>query len=149
MPAITLLPAKMVNDLRVIANYLVRAPGDNHTGMIIHNERIQIWYEAAYSDYPSCHVSRYYELVCSDSLQSVGEGYEFTPSEQSRAVFTPTICKTTHYNDSRFYFTSSFVFYQIPKKSSFASSCKLVSYLMYRLCMPYLVIVHTSPLSQF
>ncbi len=32
MPAITLLPAKMVNDLRVIAEYLVKAPGENHTG---------------------------------------------------------------------------------------------------------------------
>lgn len=33
MPAITLLPAKIVNDLRIIADYLVKSPGDNHTGV--------------------------------------------------------------------------------------------------------------------
>ena len=35
LPAIVLLPAKMVTELRVIADYLVKAPGDNHTGEVI------------------------------------------------------------------------------------------------------------------
>ena len=69
MPEITLLPAKIVNNLRVIADYLVKAPGDNHTGTI----------------FPCCavnqdHFFRYHEFICSDSLQSVRKSYEFTPS---------------------------------------------------------------------
>ena len=39
MPAIVLLPAKMVGDLRVIAEYLVKAPGENHTGGLKHTGR--------------------------------------------------------------------------------------------------------------
>lgn len=34
MPAITLLPAKIVTELRVIADYLAKAPGDNHTDIM-------------------------------------------------------------------------------------------------------------------
>lgn len=34
MPIITLLPSKVVLELRVIADYLVKAPGDNHTDIM-------------------------------------------------------------------------------------------------------------------
>lgn len=73
LPAIILLPAKMVTELRVIADYLVKAPGDNHTGKVILPPA-----------YPACIICacRHCELVCSDSLQSVGEGHEPTPSNQ-------------------------------------------------------------------
>ena len=33
LPGMTLLPARVVADLRIIADYLVKAPGENQTGL--------------------------------------------------------------------------------------------------------------------
>ena len=85
MPAITLLPAKIVNDLRIIADYLVKSPGDNHTGMCMKVRRCMLF---------TCMCPcRHHEPVCSDKVQPVGEGYELSPSEQPRRVLTPSLCK--------------------------------------------------------
>ena len=34
MPELVLLPARVVDDLRLVADYLVKAPGENQTGII-------------------------------------------------------------------------------------------------------------------
>lgn len=86
MPAITLLPAKLVNDLRVIADYLVKAPGENQTGIII--ESI-VTGTCMYRSLSADIMSLYAQIRCSqlgramNSLLQHSQGQNLLPSNVS------------------------------------------------------------------
>ncbi len=114
MPAITLLPVQVVKDLRVIADYLVKSPGINHTGMILH-ARCCVIMATVSADI----MSLYAQIRCSQLGRAMNT---LLQTSQNQSLLPPTV--SSHAHSPIFHLLMNTVHDQVPKKSAFTATCE-------------------------